>query len=98
MQCGWLSTLGKPCPTCGMTTAFAQAAHANLSGAFLAQPLGAVLALAAGAAFWAGLHVALTGSDLGRVGGNLLRPRVLWLLAAAAGVAWAYKLVVWRQP
>lgn len=97
-QCGWLSAFGKPCPTCGMTTAFAHAAHAQLPQAFLAQPLGALLALATSAAFWAGLHVAFTGSDLGRVGSNLLRPRVLWTLAAAAAAAWAYKLLVWQQP
>lgn len=96
--CGWLIAFDKPCPTCGMTTAFAYAAHARLPQAFLSQPMGAILALATSAAFWAGLHVALTGSDLGRVCSNLLRPRVLWPLAAAAGAAWTYKLLVWQQP
>lgn len=98
MQCGWVIAFGKPCPTCGMTTAVAHAAHGHFPAAVIAQPMGAALALAASAAFWIGLHVALTGSSLGRVCGNLLRPRVLWLLAGAAGAAWAYKLLVWRQP
>ena len=98
MQCGWVSAFGKPCPTCGMTTSFAHAAHGHLERAVAAQPMGAALALASAAAFWIGLHVAVTGSDLGRVCGNLLRPRVLWLIAGAAGAAWAYKLLVWRQP
>jgi hypothetical protein len=95
MQCGWIMAFGKPCPTCGMTTSFAHAAHGHLGPAIGAQPMGAALALAASAAFWIGLHVALTGSDLGRVCGILLRPRVLWLIAGAAGAAWAYKLLVW---
>lgn len=96
MQCGWVTAFGKPCPTCGMTTAFAHAAHGDLASAAVAQPMGAALAVAASAAFWIGLHVCLTGSALGRVCGNLLRPRVLWLFAGAVGAAWAYKLLVWR--
>jgi len=92
LRCGWMIAMGKPCPTCGMTTAFAHAAHASPVRSFLAQPFGAVLAVLAAAGFWAGLHVTWTGSRVGELCGTLLRPRVMWLVVAAAALAWAYKL------
>src|ERR1051325_190260 len=38
--CGWAVVLGHPCPTCGMTTAFAWAVRGRLVASFLAQPMG----------------------------------------------------------
>ena len=38
---------GRPCPTCGMTTAFAHAVRGRLISAFHAQPMGLLLAGAA---------------------------------------------------
>jgi hypothetical protein len=78
-----------------MTTAFALAVRGRLLAAFLAQPMGFVLALAAAAGFWSALHVAVTGSNLGRIWANLLRPRVVWLVAGVATVSWAYKWITW---
>lgn len=43
--CGMLVVTGLPCPTCGMTTAFAYTVRGNLYRAFLAQPGGLALAL-----------------------------------------------------
>lgn len=91
-KCGWILSFGKPCPTCGMTTAFAHAADGHFFSAFVAQPMGAVLALAVSAGFWTAVHIALTGSRLGALCGSLASPRVLWVVAGAAAVAWAYKL------
>ncbi|HYE02522.1 MAG TPA: DUF2752 domain-containing protein [Phycisphaerales bacterium] len=93
--CGWALAYGRPCPTCGMTTAFAAAADGDLITAFIAQPFAALLALATAAAFWIGAYVALTGSRLARAFVPLLRPRALWVIAGAWGVSWAYKLVTW---
>ena len=93
--CAWPAVVGGPCPTCGMTTAFSYAAHGRFISSFLAQPFGFVLAVAAAAGFWAALHIAATGSTVGRIYGKLLRPRVLWTLAGLALVAWAYKWVTW---
>ena len=45
-KCGMLITTGLPCPTCGMTTAFAYTVRGRLISAFLAQPAGFLLALA----------------------------------------------------
>lgn len=44
--CGFLAWTGVPCPTCGLTTAFAQLAHGNLAASLRAHPLGLPLFLA----------------------------------------------------
>lgn len=95
LPCTWATVLGKPCPTCGMTTSFAYAANGDMLGAFTAQPFGALLALLAAMTFWGSLHVAITGSTVGRFAGLLLRPRVLWIAGALLLAAWGYKLVTW---
>lgn len=94
--CQWAMRFGKPCPTCGMTTAFAYAAKARLGSAFEAQPFGLLLAIVTAGAFWGALHVAVTGSDLGRLAAGWARPRVILVLAAAGLAAWAYKWVTWN--
>lgn len=43
--CGMILTTGLPCPTCGMTTAFAHTVRGQLFAALVAQPGGLVLAL-----------------------------------------------------
>ena len=42
-ECGMLKATGKPCPTCGVTTAFVLAAHGHLVEAFVTQPFGCLL-------------------------------------------------------
>lgn len=93
--CTWLAIAGRPCPTCGMTTAFAHAANGNLLTALHAQPLGAVLALATSVAFWTGLHSAVTGSRLGAIVARALGRRSLWVLLGAMLAAWSYKILTW---
>ena len=93
--CGWVVRFNKPCPTCGMTTAFAHAAHLNLWKSFKTQPMGCLLALGTGAAFWLCLHVALTGSHLGRTCARMLTPRWLWAALGLLIAAWAYKYATW---
>jgi hypothetical protein len=44
--CGMLVATGYPCPTCGMTTAFAHTVRGQFLGAIWAQPSGFLLALA----------------------------------------------------
>ena len=93
--CGWVISYGRPCPTCGMTTAFALLAHARPLDAALTQPFGALLAVAASVTFWGSVHVTATGSMLGMLGSKVLQSRVIWWLAAAAGASWLYKLYTW---
>lgn len=43
--CSWPATIGLPCPSCGMTTAFALAADGRFFDSFRAQPIGFCLHL-----------------------------------------------------
>lgn len=93
--CGWVMAMNRPCPTCGMTTAFAHAAHGRLVEAAIAQPFGLLAAVGTAVAFWVGVHVAATGSHLGRHAARMMTPRTLWTLAGLAAAAWAYKWITW---
>lgn len=95
--CTWVIWFGKPCPTCGMTTAFSHAGEGRWVNAFLTQPAGAVLALMTAAGFWLAAHAAVTGSRIGSAAGWLLRPRTVTLLVAGFVVAWAYKIITWNS-
>lgn len=94
-ECGWVIAFGKPCFTCGMTTAFAHAADARLDKSFAAQPMGALLVVVVAAGVWVGGYIAATGSTVGRRCAGLLAPRLLWWYGAALAGAWAYKLATW---
>ncbi len=93
--CGWVRVLNKPCPTCGMTTAFAHAADSRLDRALIVQPMGAILAVGTAAGFWTALHVAFTGSRLGSICATMFRPWGVWTLAGLTAAAWAYKMLTW---
>lgn len=93
--CTWAAAFDKPCPTCGMTTAFAHAAEGDLLASFSAQPFGALLAIVTAATFWGALHVAATGSQLGLLAGRLLGARSLWIAGFLGLAAWGYKLMTW---
>ncbi|MEM9064673.1 MAG: DUF2752 domain-containing protein [Planctomycetota bacterium] len=92
--CGFLSVTGHPCATCGMTTAYAHAANADLIEAARIQPAGMLLAVLTAAGFWAAGHVALFGSMLGRQVGRMLGSKALILGGGIIAAAWAYKLWV----
>lgn len=88
--CGFVTTTGYPCPTCGMTTSLAEAAHGNLIRSFQAHPMGLVLAAAAALAGLAGSAQAVLARPLLRE----LCPR-LWHLGLALGgllIGWGMKL------
>jgi uncharacterized protein DUF2752 len=91
--CGTLLVTGYPCPTCGMTTAFAHIMHGHPIAAFLAQPTGMLLCIATIAALAVSLRIALTGRA----------PTVYWHRLAPVPLAltltfffvggWAFKVV-----
>lgn len=93
--CTWVVLFDRPCPTCGMTTAFAHAARGDVARSFLAQPLGMVLAFATAGAFWIASHVAVTGSTIHRIGGAVGGRRLSWLLVGSLLAAWVFKLATW---
>lgn len=94
--CGWIVAFGKPCPTCGMTTAFSNAAQLRPIEALRAQPAGAAAALFVAAGFWAAVHVAMFGSRVGYLLASALRPQVLWTALSVLVAGWLYKIVTWN--
>jgi Protein of unknown function (DUF2752) len=94
--CGWAIWFGKPCMTCGMTTAFAHAVRMEWWKAFQAQPMGLMLAIGCGVVFWTGVYSATTGASALRAMLNAAaRPRAMWWMGALTAGAWAYKWVTW---
>lgn len=82
----------RPCPTCGMTTAFAYAVRGQLFRAFHAQPAGLALALAIFAGCLGCVRVILTGQY------SFMKLRIrpgwlaVWILAVVL-LGWIYKWV-----
>lgn len=95
-ECGWVQAANLPCPSCGMTTAFSHAAHGDFPGAFVAQPMGLILAVVAGVAVLAGLYTAATGSMLGPFLASFLGSRLLWIALVLALFAWIWKIASHR--
>lgn len=59
--CSMVVLTGYPCPTCGMTTAFAHVVRGHLLSALGAQPAGAILALATLASVLMAARALVTG-------------------------------------
>lgn len=93
-RCGYLARSGIPCPTCGMTTSFAHFVRGQVLSSIYAQPMGALLALGAGMAVWAGGYIAISGRPAYR----LLRliPTRLYVipLLTLSVTAWAWKIYI----
>ncbi|MFO0898301.1 MAG: DUF2752 domain-containing protein [Pirellulales bacterium] len=86
--CTFFRMVGRPCPSCGMTTAWANALHGRPLAALQANAAGALLAAAAPlVVVWVGVSAA-KGIWWGG------RPRPQWLLAAA-GLLTAVVLIDW---
>lgn len=90
--CGWIAIADLPCPTCGMTTAFAHAANGDLLHSFLAQPLGCILAVSVAMIWLVSIQVMITGSRLGGAVSRLWTRHVAWALAFAVVAAWGFKI------
>ena len=94
--CGWIVLMDLPCPTCGMTTAFAHAADGHLLRGLLTQPLGFLMALGTAMALLLGAYVAATGSRVASVLTRLWGRRTGWLLAGLVLVSWGYKVLSYK--
>ncbi|NBX36689.1 MAG: DUF2752 domain-containing protein [Planctomycetes bacterium] len=95
-SCSWPSTMNIPCPSCGMTTAFALAADGRLIDAFHAQPLGLLLAIGTAALAIASAHSAATGARTVGILWGMVGSKAWWALGAFAVAAWGYKILVMR--
>lgn len=92
--CGVLIMTGYPCPTCGMTTAFAHSVRGQFGRAFLAQPAGFMLALGVMAGAVVGVWTLVSGR-WPRVALPFVTPyRVFFALLVLLLASWGFKIVV----
>ncbi len=94
--CGWISSGGLPCPTCGMTTAFALAADGRVLAALATQPAGAALAIGSACLLLGATLVLVTGLDLRPALERILTPRFWWGAAGLILVGWGWKIALFR--
>lgn len=94
--CTWPATIGLPCPSCGMTTAFALAADGRFIDSFLAQPIGFLFAVAAAGFVVVSAYAAFTGSRILSAITDKIGGRFWWFFGAALLLSWGYKIVVFR--
>lgn len=95
-SCGWIAMGNLPCPTCGMTTAFAHAADGDLVSSFLTQPMGCLLAIATAMALVVSVYVLVTGSRITSVFTRYWNGRTAWIVAMLVVAAWGYKIITYR--
>ena len=95
-ECSWVRNWNIPCPTCGMTTAFAHTVRGNLLTAFKTQPFGFFLALATMfGALWS-LQALLTGRCW-RINWFRIRPGIFSVVVVILLLAaWGYKVLATR--
>lgn len=90
--CGFYVTTGLPCPTCGMTTAFAYAVRGQVIQSIRAQAAGFILALATVVVAGLGLFTMVTGK---RISVNWYRvnpTRLIWLVTLGFLLAWGLRM------
>lgn len=92
--CGFYLVTHLPCATCGMTTAFAYAAHGHLLAAVSVQPAGATLAVLTAMTAVVASWGAVSGASLAPLGRWVFQPRVILPLAAWVLVSWGYTLLI----
>ena len=89
--CGMLKLTGHPCPTCGVTTSFALAAHGRFVDSFLNQPFGFVCFLVT-VGLLAGLGVTLVARRSWQPFFMRVNPLIiLGVLLIILLISWAYK-------
>ena len=92
--CNFYATTGLPCPSCGMTTAFANMAHGRVQDAFLAQPLGALGFIVCALLLPVALGAAISGKNFFGAFAGLPWYRLSWALGVVFVAAWVFKIVV----
>jgi hypothetical protein len=90
--CSFVITSGLPCPTCGMTTAFAHMMHGHPLTALRIQPAGAVFCLITAGLCLFGFHAAFSGT-LTTINWNRIGPvRIMLALGLLILGGWAFKI------
>ncbi|MBI4578098.1 MAG: DUF2752 domain-containing protein [Planctomycetes bacterium] len=93
--CGFIVITGLPCPTCGMTTAFAYTIHGHPLLALRAQAVGFLLAVSTVAAALFAV-ISLVSGRRPAVNWYRIDPvRLVWIGCGLFVVAWGVKIVCW---
>jgi hypothetical protein len=97
-ECGFYQRTGYPCPTCGMTTAFAYMVRGRPIQAFITQPAGALAALAClGLTILAG-YTALTGKKIRVAVPHGFGLKIGLLMFITALLSWLWRCaLVWQH-
>ena len=90
--CSFHALTGLPCPSCGMTTAFAHMAHGQFRKAFIAQPLGALGFLLCVILLPIVLFAAIADRNLLEISERVPWKMVMWALGTLFVLAWLFKL------
>jgi hypothetical protein len=100
--CSFVLVSGLPCPTCGMTTAFAYMMHGHPLLALKAQPAGAVFCLVTMGVFVFALNVVVRGRvipvDWDRIGAVRLMLGLGFLILGGWGFKIAHGLLTGQLP
>ena len=92
-ECGWQMSLNLPCPSCGMTTAFAHAVRADFVAAAISQPVGLLLSILVAMTVLGGVYAAGTGAPMQHAAAWLMKPMVVWVGLSLLLLGWGYKLL-----
>ena len=95
--CGFLGATGVPCPSCGMTTAFAWTTRGRLDRACRSNAAGALLTLSLAVSVPWLLHCGISGRP--RWGARSVEGPLIVVIVAAVGTGlavWTVRLVLWR--
>jgi len=97
--CAFRMLFGIPCPSCGMTTAFALAVRFDFKRAFLTQPAGLLAFFAVAAALVLLAFALVSGLSLKKFPGQeRLASRAGTLALLIVIVSWAFKIIsVWGE-
>ena len=93
--CGFYERTGYPCPTCGMTTAFAYMVRGRVLQSFIAQPGGALAAICCILAVPIAGYITITGRWIDRLDRYIYLAGVNWLwvtmsIVAVALLSWCW--------
>lgn len=91
--CGFMLQTGYPCPTCGMTTAYADLVHGHALRSVLDQPMGFVLALATAIVGVIALAAAFSGRTVWVNWYRVNPVRVVWAFVVLFVASWGFKIL-----
>ena len=91
--CGFYRMTGRPCPGCGLTTAFALMAHGQVVKGVIVQPFGAALFVLVAAVAVAVPVTVILGRSWNLILLRINAPVWLYALVFLALAAWIYKII-----